>query len=502
MEKLATVLTRAEVGVKAPPVRVQVHCGSGLPAVTLVGLPETAVRESKERVRSAIKSARFNWPDGRVTINLAPADLPKSGGRYDLPIALGVLAATGQIRSEPLVDHEFVGELGLDGAVTAVRGVLPVALAAAQSDRALVVPAANGSEAALVQGGCAMTTESLTQVCGYLADGLALPAAEEAPPSPQDAVPDLADVRAQFRARRALEIAAAGGHNLLFIGPPGTGKTMLATRLPGILPPLSDSEAVESAAIWSVSHQGFQSERWRRRVVRAPHHTASAVALVGGGSPPRPGEISLAHRGVLFLDELPEFPRHTLEVLREPLESGRIVISRAARQAEFPANFQLIAAMNPCPCGYLGDENGRCNCPPEIVTRYRQRVSGPLLDRIDLHVEVPPLGAAALRRASPGEPSEKARVRVVAARKRQIARAGCANAELNHADREQHCALSAADTRFLEGAADKLGLSARAFHRILKVARTIADLAGAEAVVRAHVTEAVSYRVLDRDEAV
>ena len=387
---LALVNSRARAGVSAPPVRVEVHLSGGLPSTQIVGLPEAAVRESRDRVRAAILCAQFEFPTRRITVNLAPADLPKDGGRFDLPIALGILAASGQIRRESLADYEFLGELSLTGELRAVDGVLPAALAVAASGRTLVVPEPSGAEAALARQGHAFTGRTLLEVCALLEGRKALPAAVAPPPLPST-VPDMADVRGQAHARRALEVAAAGGHHLLLIGSPGCGKTLLASRLPGLLPEAGEEEALESAAIASVSGRGLDPSRWRQRPYRSPHHTASAVALVGGGAQPRPGEISLAHHGVLFLDELPEFPRAALEALREPLENGRITISRAARQASFPARFQLIAAMNPCPCGYLGHPTRACRDTPDQIARYQSKLSGPLLDRIDLHVEVPAL---------------------------------------------------------------------------------------------------------------
>ncbi|GAA5066642.1 YifB family Mg chelatase-like AAA ATPase [Lysobacter panacisoli] len=491
---LALVHSRARTGVRAPAVRVEVHLAGGLPAMSIVGLPEAAVREAKDRVRAAILCAQFEFPARRITVNLAPADLPKDGGRFDLPIALGILAASGQIALEPLGDYEFIGELGLTGELRAVDGALPAALAAGQARRRLIVPEGNGAEAALASAVEVRTARTLLEVCAQLDGRKSLPFAQ-APASSRSPGPDLADVRGQSHARRALEIAAAGGHHLLLIGPPGCGKTLLASRLPGLLPEASEDEALEAAAIASVSGRGLDPSRWRERPFRSPHHTASAVALVGGGTQPRPGEISLAHQGVLFLDELPEWDRRALEVLREPLESGVVTVSRAARSAEFPARFQLVAAMNPCPCGWAGDASGRCRCGMDAVRRYRGRISGPLLDRIDLHVEVPRLPASELRPDAPaGESSEVVRSRVIAARERQLARSGTTNATLNQADTLTSCRLAEADRMLLERAVEALQLSARSMHRILRVARTIADLASADDIATPHLTEAIGLR--------
>lgn len=495
---LALVHSRARSGVRAPAVRVEVHLGGGLPAMSIVGLPEAAVREAKDRVRAAIQCAQFEFPARRITVNLAPADLPKDGGRFDLAIALGILAASGQIPLDVLHEYEFLGELGLTGELRAVDGVLPAALAAADAGHKLIVPLGNGAEAALASRVEAFTARTLLEVCAMLESRKALPRAESIP-ALRVRGPDMVDVRGQMHARRALELAAAGGHHLLLIGPPGCGKTLLASRLPGILPEATEEEALESAAIASISGRGLDPALWRERPFRAPHHTASAVALVGGGADPRPGEISLAHHGVLFLDELPEWDRRALEVLREPLESGVVTVSRAARSSEFPAQFQLVAAMNPCPCGWAGDPSGRCRCGIETIRRYRARISGPLLDRIDLHVEVPRLPPSELRPDAPdGESSDEVRARVIRARSLQDIRAGKPNARMSQSETMATCRMSSADHSLLERAVDTLQLSARSMHRIMRVARTIADLAECPQIRTHHLTEAIGYRRADR----
>ena len=499
---LAVVHSRASLGVSAPAVTVEVHLSGGLPALSIVGLPETAVRESRERVRSALLNAGFEFPARRITINLAPADLPKEGGRFDLPIALGILVASGQVPPDALAACECVGELALDGGLRPLKGVLPAILAARDADRQLLVPQANAAEAALASQGDVLAASHLLAVTEHLAGRARLspvtPTAPEAEAADRGALPDLSDVRGQAVPRRALEVAAAGGHNLLFYGPPGTGKSMLASRLPGILPPLPDAAAMEVASVYSVAGVALAPGHWRQPPFRAPHHTASAVALVGGGSSPRPGEISLAHRGVLFLDELPEFDRRVLEVLREPMESGEIAISRAARQVRFPARFQVVGAMNPCPCGYSGHPTIDCQCTPSQVLRYRAKISGPLLDRFDLHVEVPAQAGDVLLGTGPeGENSARVRTRVRAARDRQQAR-GWLNAELSGQALRQACTLTPDSERMLVSALERLGLSARAFHRVLRLARTLADLEGADAIARAHLVEALGYRQMDR----
>jgi len=497
---MATVLSRAQHGMEAPQVQVEVDVGSGLPTFTIVGLPEAVVKESKDRVRAAVVNCNFEWPSGRIIVNLSPADLPKEGGRFDLPIALGILLASQQLPGANFDRCELYGELSLSGELRPVRGALLAALAAARADHAMIVPPANAAEAGLVTRCFVATADHLLEVAAHATGTTRLSFAYGTTPVSESANHlDLSEVRGQPLARRALEIAAAGQHSLLLIGPPGTGKSMLAQRLPGLLPPMSEAEALEAAAVRSVTGAQINLNEWRVRPFRSPHHTASAAALVGGGQHPRPGEVSLAHHGVLFLDELPEFGRRVLEVLREPLETGGITVSRAARQAEFPANFQLIAAMNPCPCGYLGDPQGRCKCAMEKIESYRARLSGPLLDRLDMHVEVPRVPIEAMRaKTSEDESTAIVAARVLRARELQTARQGATNARLTNRGIEQHCRMTRRSVTLLEHAATALGLSARAHHRILKVARTIADLAVADAIAPEHVSEAIALRRLDR----
>ena len=500
---LAVLRSRALAGLAAPEVTVEVHLAAGLPSFTLVGLPDTEVKEARDRVRAAIQNCGFEFPQRRITVNLAPADLPKESGRFDLSIALGILIASGQIKAPDLDGHEFVGELALSGDLRAVRGTLAMCAAIRheagpqhKAARAFILPLESAPEAALIEGMSILPAQNLLQVCAHLA-GRELLAPFAVPPAPTLAhYPDLAEVKGQAQAKRALEVAAAGGHSLLMSGPPGAGKSMLAQRLPGLLPPMTSVEALESAAVHSLAGS-FKLAHWSQRPFRAPHHSASSAALVGGGGTPRPGEISLAHNGALFLDELPEFQRGVLEALREPLETGHIHIARAARRAEFPARFQLVAAMNPCPCGWLGHSSGKCRCTPDQVARYRGKLSGPLLDRIDLMLEVPAVAESDLAARGDGEDSATVRARVAEARARQQARQGKPNALLSPAEVDVHCLPDCAGAALLKRAMQQLGLSARAYHRILKVARTIADLAGlpdGAPLSAAHIAEAVHYR--------
>ncbi|MGZ8289914.1 MAG: YifB family Mg chelatase-like AAA ATPase [Telluria sp.] len=497
---LAVLRSRALAGMEAPVVNVEVHLAKGLPSFTIVGLPDTEVRESKDRVRAALQNAGFEIPHRRITINLAPADLPKESGRFDLPIALGILAASGQIPGTRLDQYEFAGELSLSGELRPIRGALAMTFAMhrrAEGDaRAFILPFANADEAALVPGAAILPAHTLLEVCAHFAarDGeCSLKRHIPKPPAAVECLPDFSDVKGQLSTKRALEVAAAGRHSALLVGPPGSGKSMLASRFVSLLPPMSGDEALEAAAVHSLAGT-FSAAKWMQRPYRSPHHTTSGVALVGGGSVPRPGEVSLAHCGVLFLDELPEFDRRVLEVLRQPMESGVITISRAARQADFPARFQLVAAMNPCPCGYLGHPSNKCHCSTEAVLRYQGRISGPLLDRIDIQVEVPAMPPPELSAHADGEPSAVISARVALAYDVQLARQGKANQALTTHEVDQHCGLDADGTNTLRVTMQRLHWSARAYHRVLKVSRTIADLAGAERIEAQHVAEAIQFR--------
>ena len=494
---IATVASRALAGIDAAEVTIEVHLGPGLPAFHIVGLPDAGVREARDRVRAALNHARFEFPARRITVNLAPAELPKDSSRFDLPIAIGILAASGQLQPESLRGQEFAGELSLTGELRSVRGALAMALAARAMGRAFVLPRENAPQASLAEGGRILPASTLLEVVAHLTGEAPLVEYTGGRQLVPRVYADFSDVKGQQQVKRALEVAAAGSHSVLMVGPPGTGKSMLAARFPGILPQMSEAEALEVAAVHSVSTGGFEPSRWGERPFRSPHHSASGAALVGGGHQPRPGEISLAHHGVLFLDELPEFDRDVLEALREPLESGRVSIARAAGHAQFPARFQLLAAMNPCPCGYCGDRAGRCRCTPERIARYRGRISGPLADRIDIKLEVPAPREAELLAPISAESSSDIRGRVARARETQSVRQGKANALLGTREIDRHCATDREGDQLLRHALARLLLSARAYHRVLRVARSIADLAGAATIAAEHIAEAIQYRRLD-----
>ena len=494
--KTATIFSRASNGVDAPQVTVEVHLAGGFPGFTIVGLPATAVKESRDRVKSAIINSGFKFPTARIVVNLAPADLPKQGGRFDLAMAIGILAANENITLAHLDQYEFAAELSLMGDLREIKGVLPFSIATQKQQRQLITAPGNADEATLSRAAKVLPAKHLLDVVAHLNEQTPLTLYENKIRPQQINYPfDLVEVKGQPYAKRVLEIAASGNHSLLLQGPPGSGKSMLAERLPTILPPMPESDALATAAVKSLTHEGFNPKDWRQRPFRRPHHTSSSVALVGGGNPPKPGEISIAHCGILFLDELPQFSRHVLETLREPLESKVIHISRAQSHVAFPADFQLIAAMNPCPCGYATDPSGRCHCTQEQIARYQGKLSGPFLDRIDLHVEVAPLAKKfLLRHDTQTESSATVRARVEQTHQRQLARQNCLNSYLSGQALREFCPLATEQLHYLEETFEQLGLSARSFDRVLRVARTIADMAGHERIATEHLMEAIGYR--------